>query len=377
MKRLFGRAYVDGAIKDDVLLTIDGNVIADVGQTLDVPADAERVRGCIVPGFVDVHVHGADGADFMDGNDEANARILSFHARQGTTTLAATTLSGSRSDLHAAVEAIRRAAFAGTRGAEIAGIHLEGPYINRERAGAQDTASIRGVDIQELAALIAEVPRMRWIVTVAPELEGVRGLIEHFRDRVLFSIGHTSADYAEAVAALSWGASHFTHLFNAMTGMHHREPGVVGAAFESPTATVELIADGIHVHPAVLRVAVLTMAHRVVLITDAMRACGMPDGKYKLYDYEVTVGDGAARLANGTLAGSVLTMTRAVANMVELAGLPLPTVLPLATEIPARILGVADRKGKLESRFDADLVVLGEKFEVERVFARGNELLPV
>ena len=377
MRHLYGRAFVDGSIQDDVLISIDGAVIADVGKTTDVPADAERPRGVIVPGFIDVHIHGGDGADFMDASDEGNARILSFHARHGTTALAATTLSASRSDLHSAVEGIRRAAVAGTTGAEIVGIHLEGPYINRSRAGAQDPQSIRPADIHELAALIAEAPRLRWIMTIAPELEGARALIEHFRERVLFSIGHTSADYSEAVAAIEWGACHFTHLFNAMSGMHHREPGAVGAAFESPTATVELVADDVHVHRAMLRVTALAMPKRVALITDAIRACGMPEGTYKLYDYEVTVREGSARLANGTIAGSILTMGRAVANMVELAGLPLDVVIPQATEVPARILGVADRKGKLQARYDADVVVMNDRFEIERVFARGNELLPV
>lgn len=374
MNSLFGRAFVDGAIHDDVLITLDGAVIADVARTAKVPADADRVQGVLVPGFVDVHVHGGDGADFMDAHDDGTERILAFHARHGTTALAATTLSASRGDLQTAVEGIRRVAAGTPDGAEIVAVHLEGPYINRDRAGAQDQASIRPSDIHELAALINEAPRLRWIVTIAPELEGARALIEHFRDRVLFSIGHTSADHATAVAAIAWGACHFTHLFNAMTGLHHRDPGVVGAALTSVDATAELIADGVHVHPAALRVAVGAMPHRIVLVTDAMRACGLADGTYKLYDYEVTVADGAARLADGTLAGSVLTMAGAVKNMVELAGLPLETVIPLATEVPARIAAVADRKGKIETRYDADLVLLTEKFEVERVWVRGHAL---
>jgi N-acetylglucosamine-6-phosphate deacetylase len=200
-------------------------------------------------------------------------------------------------------------------------------------------------------------------------------LIEHFRDRVLFSIGHTNADHATAVAALEWGASHFTHLYNAMTPLQHRDPGVVGAALTSVTATAELIADGIHVHPAAIRVAVASMPHRIALVTDAMRAAGLPEGSYKLYDYDVTVADGAARLAGGTLAGSVLTMDRAVKNMIELAGLPLETVLPMATEVPARIAAVADRKGRIEMRYDADLVLLSDRFETQRVWARGDAIL--
>jgi len=372
MKQLHGRAFVDGTLRDDILVSIEEQVIVDVAQEAYPPAAAERVGGIIVPGFIDVHVHGGDGADFMDAHEEATARILGFHASHGTTAVAATTLSSSRADLHAAVESIANVSAERPEGAEIVGVHLEGPFINLERAGAQDRTSMRPADIHEVAALIAQAPRLRWIITVAPELEGARALIEHFRDRVLFSIGHTSADHATAAAALEWGALHFTHLYNAMTGLHHRDPGVVGAALTSVDSTAELIADGIHVHPAALRVAVQGMPHRIALITDAMRACGLADGTYKLYEYDVTVADGAARLADGTLAGSVLTMDAAVKNMIELAGLPVETVIPMATEVPARIAAVADRKGKIERRYDADLVVMNERFEVERVWARGH-----
>jgi N-acetylglucosamine-6-phosphate deacetylase len=159
-----------------------------------------------------------------------------------------------------------------------------------------------------------------------------------------------------------------------MTGVHHREPGAAGAALVSPDATAELVADGIHVHPAVLRIAATAMPKRIALITDAVRAAGMPDGKYTLYGHELSVSAGASRLSDGTLAGSVLTMQRAVQNMVELAGLPIEMVIPLATEVPARILGVADRKGRIAAGYDADLVVLSSRFDVERVFVRGHEL---
>lgn len=374
MRHLHGRAFVDGALHDDILVTLrDDGVIGDVAQTAKRPVGTERIAGILVPGFIDVHVHGGDGADFMDALEEGNARILAFHARQGTTALAATTLSASRADLHAAVDAIASTARAGYAGAEIVGVHLEGPYLHPDRAGAQDRASIREADMHEVSALISLAPRLRWLMTLAPEVHGVRALIELFRDRVLFSIGHTTAGHAVAVAALEWGAAHFTHLYNAMTGLHHRDPGVVGAALTSADATAELIADGIHVHPAALRIAVAAMPHRIALVTDAMRACGLADGTYKLYDHDVIVDDGAARLPDGTLAGSVLTMSRAVQNMVELAGLPIETVIPLATEVPARIAGVADRKGRIEKELDADLVLMSERFEVERVWARGRE----
>ena len=374
MTSLFGRAFVDGALCDDILITLDEGIIVDVAQTHEPPAEAQRTRGLILPGFVDVHVHGGNGADFMDADDEAVSRVLAFHASHGTTALAATTLSASPSDMTDAVAAIARVAAVRPTGAEIVGVHLEGPFINSARAGAQDRASIRGADIHELAALIAQAPRLGWLMTVAPEIFGVRELIEHFRGRVVFSIGHTEADHAAAAEAMAWGVSHVTHLFNAMTPLHHRNPGVVGAALTTPDVTAELIADGVHVHPAAMRIAVACMPNRIVLVTDAMRACGLPDGAYKLYEYDVTVRDGAARLSDGSLAGSVLTMADAVKNMVELAGLPIETVVPLATEVPARVAGVATRKGKLQNRFDADLVILNEKLEVEQVLVRGEEL---
>ena len=372
---LYGRAFVGGHLREGTLITIDDGVITQVRDSATGPAGAEVVSGVILPGFIDVHVHGGDGSDFMDGSEEAVSRVARFHATQGTTALAATTLSASRADLHAAVSAIARVAAVRTpAGAEICGIHLEGPFINADRAGAQNRASIRPADIHEMTALFELAPVLRWIVTLAPELPGVRALMEHFRDRVLFSIGHTSADYAETVVALEWGAAHFTHLFNAMTGLQHRAPGAVGGALVSTEATAELIADGIHLHHAILRIVTLAMPGRIALITDAVRACGMPDGPYKIYDQEFVVADGAARLADGTLAGSVLTMQQAVRNMVELAGLPLEMVVPLATEVPARILKVQQRKGRIATGYDADLVVLSDRLTVERVLVRGREL---
>jgi len=371
--RLWGRAFVHGELRDDVLITIDDGQIVEVRDPVRRPTNAEPIGGVILPGFIDVHVHGGAGADFMDASDEAVAAVAEFHARHGTTAMAATTLSGSREDLHAAVRAIARATTR-PRAAEICAIHLEGPYISLHRAGAQDIDSIRPADIHELGALIDEAPELHWMMTIAPEIDGARGLIEHFRDLVCFSIGHTAADYGEAVNALEWGARHFTHLFNAMTGLNHREPGVVGAALVSAKATAELIADGIHVHPAVLRVAALMMPRRIALVTDAVRACGMPEGSYKLYGHDISVAKGAARLADGTLAGSTLTMQRAVQNMVELAGLPLEMVVPLATEVPARIVGARERKGKILPGYDADVVVVTEKFEIERVIVRGERL---
>jgi N-acetylglucosamine-6-phosphate deacetylase len=372
---LYGRAFVGGMIQSNSVVLIDGEQIADVREEFVAPEGAIETEGVIVPGFIDLHVHGAAGFDFMDATDDAIASVTEFHAQHGTTALAATTLSGSREHIHEAVHAIARAR---RTSAEICGIHLEGPFINAKKAGAQNVAAMRPGDIDEVAGLLAQAPAVRWMITVAPEIEGVNQLIEFFRDRVLFSIGHTAATYDQCAAALLGGAAHFTHLFNAMTGLDHRQPGAVGAALSSVDATAELIADGVHVHKSVLRIAALLMPRRIALITDAVRACGMPEGEtFRLYEHDIEIRDGAARLAGSdTLAGSVLTMNRAVQNMVEAAALPLELVLPFATEVPARILGVADRKGKLARGYDADVVVLSPRFDVEHVFARGREVTP-
>jgi N-acetylglucosamine-6-phosphate deacetylase len=372
---LFGRAWLKGRPVDDVLITVADGRIADLVEASRCPPGADRIEDLIVPGFIDIHVHGAAGHDFMDGTVDACRAILRHHARHGTTTVAATTLSGSHVDLMRAVEAIVSVSKnPGADGADVRAVHLEGPYINPARAGAQAKGAIRPGSIHEVTELVALGPRLAWIMTVAPEMDGVHALIEHFARRIVFSIGHTEADYGQTLAAIDWGASHFTHLFNAMPAFLHRSPGPIGAALVSTEATAELIADGIHIHPAVLRIATQAMPGRVALVTDAVRACGMPDGNYALYDQLVTLADGVARLADGTLAGSVLTMMDAVRNMVELAGVPLDAVIPLATEVPARVVGVNATKGRIDIDYDADLVAITPKLEVSRVFVRGEEI---
>lgn len=368
---LRGRAWIDGGIRDNVTIVLEDDLIADVliGDT----QPAQPVGGLMVPGFIDLHVHGARGSDFMDADPAAVQVVTAWHAQHGTTALCATTLSAPPEALLQAVRAIARLeSVAGS--SEIIGIHLEGPYLSPRKCGAQDPGSLRPADINELGALLGEAPGRKWMMTVAPEVEGVLSLIELYKDRVLFSIGHSEAGYGEVIDAFERGAKHVTHLFNAMTPMQHRQPGAVGAALVSIDTTAEIIADGVHVHPGVLRIARQMMPRRLALVTDAMRACGMADGVYKLYRHDVHVRDGAARLEDGTLAGSVLTMIGAVQNMVELAGVPLEEVLPLATEVPAHIIGVSDRKGKLASGYDADLLVINARFEIERAFVRGMEL---
>lgn len=370
MKTIEGRAFVDGEIRDDVRITVDDDVIADVDS--GARSSAGLGEGLLVPGFVDLHVHGGDGADFMDADEEAARRICAVHAQHGTTSLAATTLSGSRQHISAAVQTARAVAAQGGNGARIAAIHLEGPYIDADHAGAQDRASIREASPRELTEWLEAAGDLPLLMTIAPETRGAMALIRSFRDRIRFSIGHTAADYATAAAAIGAGVVHATHLFNAMPGLHHRHPGVIGAIATHPDVTAELIADGHHLHPSVLRMAAMLLRDRAVLVTDAMRACGREEGTWRLYEHEVQVRDGAARLKDGTLAGSVLTMARAVCNMVELAAVPLEMVIPMASAVPARALGLDC--GRIARGKRADLVLLGPRWEVRRVWVAGREI---
>jgi len=362
-----GRAFIDGTLQP-ARITYDGPRILSV----DTIPEQSRHQ-ILLPGFIDLHVHGASGFDFMDASKEAFEEITRYHARNGTCALAATTLSGSSESIEKAIIAAARFE-AGNDCAEVAAIHLEGPYLNPKRSGAQDRESIRLPDAVEIERWIGHAGLLAITMTIAPELDGAAAVIEGFRDRIIFSIGHTDASYSDTVNAIERGARRLTHLFNAMPPLHHRDPGPIAAAAVEPLVTVELIADGVHLHPAVLRIAAEMFHSRTTLVTDAMRACGMPDGSYALYSYEVTVRDGEARLIDGTLAGSVLTMAGAVRNMVELAGLPLERVVPMATEIPARVIGIHDRKGKLREGFDADIVVLSSKLEIDRILLRGTEV---
>lgn len=375
-RQLKGRALLGGVLVDGVTLVVDGEHLAEVRIEADAPPDPQAL--ILAPGFVDVHVHGAAGADFMDGEPEAVRRICAAHARHGSTALMATTLSAEPRDLERAVDAARSVIEAPVPGsARVVGVHFEGPWISPQWAGAQEPSVLRAAQAEELEGWLAQLgsASLPVMCTVAPEVEGVLSLIERYGSRVIFAIGHSGADYALGRRALEAGARHFTHLFNAMRGLHHREPGLVGAALESESATAELVADGAHVHPAVLGVASRVLAGRGVLVTDAMRACGMPDGEYSLYRHRVHVSQGVARLPDGTLAGSVLTMDRAVRTVVEGASVELARALSMASEVPARLLGIEGSHGHLAAGRRADVVVMAPRgLEVVAVLSGGREV---
>ncbi|MFL6079180.1 MAG: N-acetylglucosamine-6-phosphate deacetylase [Ornithinibacter sp.] len=347
---------------------IDGDRVTGAGGG-HPPAPAGRhLPGTLVPGFVDAHAHGGGAAAFTSGDPAEAATVLATHRAHGTTTMVASLVTDTTERLEVSVRALAPLVRAG----ELAGIHLEGPWLSGDHCGAHDPALLRAPDPAEVARLVDAGEGAVRMVTLAPELDGGLDAVALLAERgVIAALGHSDATYAVAQQALDAGACVATHLFNAMRPIHHREPGPVLALVEDPRAFVELIADGIHLHPAVLRWAATTAPHRFILVTDAMGAAGAADGDYVLGPAAVEVRDGVARLAsNGAIAGSTLTMDQAVRYAVQTAGLPLDAVVYAATATPARLLGLGD-VGVIEPGRRADLVHLDDDLRVVAVMRAG------
>lgn len=336
----------------------------------DPPLSASRhLAGTVVPGFVDVHCHGGGGSSFATGDAGHAVAAIATHRAHGTTSLVASLVSDTSEQLESAVRALAPL----VRDGELAGIHLEGPWLSADHCGAHDPGALRAPDPDEVSRVLDAGGGAVRMVTLAPELDGGLDAVRLLARRgVVAALGHTDATYAVTRQAMDAGATVGTHLFNAMRGLHHREPGPVLALLERSDAYVELVADGIHLHPDVLRFAATSAPHRFLLVTDAMSAAGAGDGDYVLGPVEVQVRDGIARLAtNGVIAGSTLTMDRAVRFAVEVAGLPFDAVVEAATATPARVLGLAD-VGLIEAGRRADLVHLDDALRVRAVMRRGT-----
>jgi N-acetylglucosamine-6-phosphate deacetylase len=354
-----------GLIPSGSLVIDDTGHIAEITSCRTSPprdADIEATGQWVLPGFLDLHVHGGGGADFMHGTPGAVERVLQTHARFGTTGLLATTLTASREDTDAALKAVRLVQEAGntTAGARLLGVHLEGPYLCRARRGAQPEAYVRPPDVEEFLHWVSLSGNLVRQITLAPELDGAEVLIRTARSyHINVSLGHTDANAEQTTAAAEWGANQATHLFNAMPPLHHRRPGAAGAALALSEIITEIIADGVHLHPQIVRLALAAKGpHGAVLITDAIEGTAMPDGVYKLGGFPVTVADGTASFTDGTLAGSVLTMNRAFLNALRFADLSPQIAAGYASTNAARQLGLSDRLGSLEVGKEADLVVL-------------------
>ena len=375
------RAFAPEELSGPVAIVVSGGVIDSVWPQADITAVRAHVEASqvidlrpwrVAPGYIDLHTHGFMGHDVTAGSADDIRAMAGALPSSGVTAFLPTVASTGRAETLRQVRSIASAMrSADARAAEILGVRLEGPFINPRKKGAQHEAAIRAPDRVELEELAAS-GAIR-IVDFAPEMDpGLQLLAALVRLRIVASIGHTEATYDQAVAALDGGARHCTHLFNAMPPLEHRAPGVAGALLTDQRASVEVIADGVHLHPAALKLVVAARGpDAVALITDAVVAAGMPEGEYTFVGRPVVVANGGVRLPDGTLAGSVLTLDRAVRNMVTLAGVSWSAAIHMATSTPATIAGVADRKGGLRRGADADLVVLDADGTVRQTWRAG------
>lgn len=322
----------------------------------------------ISPGFIDIHTHGCAGADAMDIDESALDIMRSSMVKSGVTAFLPTTMTMPFEIVASALMKIKNA-MKKNLGAQVLGCHLEGPFISADFKGAQDKKFIIKPDIQVIGDFLDTIK----MITLAPEMPDSLTFIQRLSGLgIVVAIGHSSASYEQAIEAIHCGASHVTHTFNAMVGMNHRKPGIIGALVDSE-ATCDLISDNIHLHPATQRMLLkLKGADKIILITDSMRASLMADGQYDLGGQSVHVKDGQARLADGTIAGSVLTMNNALRNFQRVSNMPIPKLVELATANPARKLNIYKQKGSIQIGKDADLVIFDENFNISNTVVLGE-----
>ena len=319
-------------------------------------------------GFIDIHIHGAGGADVMDATSEALQTISSTLLQTGTTAFLATTMTMSPEAIDKALQNVKKYAKEVT-GARILGVHLEGPFINTKKHGAQDKRYVQKPNAALVENYLDEVK----MITIAPEVEGAELFIRTLKEKyphIVLSIGHSAADYEESKKSFAWGVSHATHLFNAMPPLHHRVPGIVAAVYDSQAVSCDIIADTIHVHPSLLALTYRIKKENLILITDSMRAGCMKNGRYDLGGQSVTVEKGEARLPDGTLAGSVLRLNEALRNMVQFTEMTRPEAVNSVTKVPAEKLGI--KKGLLKEGYDADIVIFDENFSIIETIIAGE-----
>lgn len=380
-----GRLLTGGTEHRDDVLIRKGRIVY-VGPDGEAkcsgePAEVVDAAGkYVAPGFIDLHVHGGGGADFGDGTVEAFRRILSFHGSHGTTLLYPTLMAGT---FRKAMESYHKVKAHTAEGSEMGGLHMEGPYFAASKTGAQDPRYLKSPDPEEYMDLLerSEGEIARW--SLAPELPGADDMAGILKARgVLVAYGHTDASFEECDHAFRAGFTHMTHFYSCMSTVSRKgiekRAGAVEYGYYNDDVTLELIGDGIHVPASLLKLAYkIKGADRIALVTDSIRAAGLPDGDYDLGEggLRITVADGMARLADSmTLAGSVATMDHVVRTVHRLTGLPVAEVVKSATETPARIMGISDRKGSLREGFDADIVIFDADVNISDVIIAGKLL---
>lgn len=376
------RAIIHGAIVapdrcyEESALLFDEKIAAIVPES-ELPADAETIdaEGALVlPGLIDMHIHGYLGEDASDGSFEGIRTMAEGVAKNGVTGFLPTTMTVSYAELRAAFDQVRRGMAESMKpdwkGAQVLGVNAEGPFICPAKKGAQAGEHIRPGD----AAFLKENLDVIRVFTIAPEMPGNMDCIREMAGKVLISMGHTSANYDQAHAAIEAGVRHVTHLFNAQTGLLHRDPGVVGAALTDERVSAELIADTFHVSRHLFPLVAKMKGENLVLITDCTRAGGLDDGEYTLGGQPIFVKGIECRLADGTIAGSVLKLNQAVRNLLENTNLALWEAVNAASLNPARRIGVSDRKGSLEPGKDADIAICDRNFNVLRTIRSGRTI---
>lgn len=359
---------------------VPGVVVVENGRIARVtseppPRDAVSFPdGTLIPGLIDMQVNGGAGVDCLRAGASAYDTLGRYLAATGVTAYLPTIVSAPLEEMRRAGEAAAIAMRRDGALPEILGMHFEGPYLNPLRRGAHRPQDLRTPNVDEVAETVRRLEGALRVVTLAPELEGAEAVVRALAGAgILVAIGHTDAAFDEVRAAARWGARMVTHLFNAMRGIHHREPGAAGGALVTPSLALGLIADFAHVHPAVLSLAAHAAGMgRIVLVTDAIAAAGMGRGSFTLGAQTVDVKDGVPRLADGTLAGSVLQLHRAVSNFATATGVSRRDAVQAASRTPARLLGVHRRKGRIAPGMDADLVVLNRDGDVQLTIARGR-----
>lgn len=373
-------------VPGDIL--VKGDVIADVSRraaddlcpdlpggdpVLDGGSSPEEVDASgmyIIPGLTDIHFHGCGGYDFCEGTFEAIEAIAKEMLSGGITTICPATMTLSKERLFQICAAAR--AYDSAAGAQLVGIHLEGPFLSGQKCGAQNKEYLMGPDADLFLELQEAAGGLIKIADIAPELEGAADFIGTLKDRVHISLAHSAADYDTAMRAFELGADHVTHLFNAMPPFHHRDTGIVGAACDSGQVYVELIGDGIHCSPSAVRAAFKMFgADRIVLISDSMRACGQPDGLYELGGQEVFVKGKIAALKDGTIAGSVTNLMDGMRILVREMGIPIEDAVRCAAVNPAKAIGIYDRFGSIENGKCANLVALDRDLEIRFIVKNG------
>lgn len=372
-----GKVFREEGRFEDAPLYFAGEEIVSEETWQKTEGDGEIIDargGYVIPGLTDIHFHGCVGYDCCDGTEEAFKAIADYELSQGVTSITPATMTMPEEVLTQVARAA--AGFASGRGADLCGLYMEGPFISTAKKGAQKEEYVKAPDLAMFDRLQAASGNKFRTVVVAPETEGAMDFIRSLAGRVNISLAHMTADYDTASEALSCGASQITHLYNAMPPFTHRAPGPIGAAFDNPSCRVELICDGIHIHPSVVRATFRLFGDdRVILISDSMRAAGMPDGEYELGGQAVFVKGRLAVLKDGTIAGSATNLMDCVRTAVKEMGIPLESAIKAAAVNPAKAIGVYDRYGSLAPGKLANIVLLDQELGLQQVYKHGRAML--